>query len=211
MKKFKQIAKYISGTLVGIAIAIYAFHYAYTTTNESAFLGMDKSGRQIFIQTMDHYAKSIDSSVSVTSEWEDYSLLQRFWQEPMRTTLRIHKTTTDGNGQSQTPPDLALLFPSGDIEKILEAPYKEFLQSYTSKISMSENYSITPQELEDLANKAKVVTLRDLLRGFGFKKYEYYLNGQTESTAVLNSNITNHTEGNFVSSVGSTENEPLAK
>lgn len=171
---------------------------------------MDKAGRQIFIQSLDHYAKSVDTSVSIDSDWKDFSLIQRLWQEPMRTTLRIYKTMNEEEYQKfQIGTGLADIIPSDDVENSLKTPYKDFLQNYSSEISMSENSSITPEDLEKLADEKKVITYRDLLRGFGFKKYEYYVNGNLVSSIDLNPNIKNHTEGNFSSTVGSTENAPL--
>ena len=39
--------------------------------------------------------------------------------------------------------------------------------------------------MRDMAKNVGVVTYRDLLRGFGFIKYEYYLNGVLMSSVVL--------------------------
>ena len=210
MQKSQKIKEYLIGAVIIFAIGIYGFHYFTTTINERGFLGMDKSGRQVFIQTVDHYASTIDNSVTVTSNWEDFSLLERLWQEPMRTTLRIYKTIDEDEYVNfQIAESFADIIPSQDIEASLEVPYSEFLHNYYSEISMSEDYSVTPDELDEFAKEAGVVTYRDLLRGFGFTNYEYYVNGELKSSIILNPNVTNHVEGNFASTVGSTKNEPI--
>lgn len=208
MQKFQNIKEYFIGILVILAIAVYGFHYFTTTINERGFLGMDKSGRQIFLQTMDHYASTIDNSVFVTSDWDDFSFTERLWQNPMRTTLRIYKTMNEDDYlKFQIAEGLAQISPSQEIEESLKVPYKEFLHNYSSEISMSDDYSVTPEELEEFADEAGVLTYRDLLRGFGFTKYEYYVNGKLKSSIILNPKITNHIEGNFISTIGSTKNE----
>lgn len=208
MQVLQKAKEYSIGALVVLGITLYAYHSITTTVNERGFLGMDKTGRQIFIQTMNHYAGTIDDSVSVTSDWEDYSLIQRLWQEPMRTTLRIKKTMDDDEYlQLQIAEGLAMTFPADDVEESLDYPYKEFLQEYSSEISMTEDYSMPFQELEERADEKGVVTYRDLLRGFGFTDYEYYINGELKSAVELNPNVKNHIEGSFISTVGSIENK----
>ena len=75
---------------------------------------------------------------------------------------------------------------------------------------MTDKYSLTLKELEEFADEAGVVTYRDLLRGFGFKNYEYYVNGELKSSIILNPNVTNQIES-YLSTVGSSGNKPIGK
>jgi hypothetical protein len=211
MQKFQKIKDNVFAVFVIIVIAIFGFHYFTVTTNEKGFLGMDKLGRQIFIQTINHYVSRTDDNVKVTSDWEDFSFLKRLWQEPMRTTLRIYKTMDkDEYIKFRIAVGFADIIPSRDLEASLETPYKDFLHNYTSEINMTDEYSVTLKELEEFADEASVVTYRDLLRGFGFKNYEYYVNGELKSSIILNPNVSNQTES-YLTTVGSSGNKPIRK
>lgn len=206
----KKIREYFIGVLVVITIIVYGINYFSTTINERGFLGMDKVGRQIYIQTINNYISNLDSSINVTSDWESYSFIQRIWQEPMRTTFRIYKTMPkDEYAQFRIEEGFGKIIANKEVEASLELPYKEFLQNFGSEISISEDYVLNPIELQELADKAGVVTYRDLLRGFGFIKYEYYINNDLKSSIILNPNVANHIEGNISSRIGSIKNKPL--
>jgi len=196
------------GVAITLVVAVYAFHSFTATINETGFLGMDKNGRQILIQTLDHYATEMSSSVRIDSDWDDYSFIERLWQEPMRTTLRLYKAMDEVEYKKmRIGESLALIDPVKDIEDTLYVPYRDFLSAYESEISMNEEYSISIKELKERADEAGVVTYRDLLRGFGFTEYEYYVNDELVASITLNPNVTNHTKGKFTSTVGSTRNE----
>ncbi len=211
MQNLQKIKGYLIKMVILAAIITYVFHYFTTTVDETGFLGMNKDGRQIFIQSMDHYIGTMDSSVTVSSEWDDYSFLERLWQEPMRTTLKINKAMSEDEYlQFRIARGLSETTRSEDVETSLEIPYVDFIRNL-SEISLSEDYSISSEELETIANEAGVVTYRDLLRGFGFTSHEYYVNDELISSITLNPQIINHVQGNFVSKVGSTENQPITK
>ncbi len=211
MQNLQKIKGYLIKSVILAVIIIYVFHYFTTTVDETGFLGMNTNGRQIFIQSMDHYMKTMDSSVTVSSEWDNYSLLERLWQEPMRTTLKMDKAMSEDDYlQFQIAGGFSETTRSKDVETSLETPYVDFVRNL-SEISLSEDYSVSSEELETIANEAGVVTYRDLLRGFGFTSYEYYVNGELISSIILNPQITNHVQGNFISKVGSTENQSVAE
>ncbi len=210
MKKLYKIKEYLPGVLAMLAMAVFAFNSCTTTIDERGFLGMGKYGRQILLQTMDYYASELDPTVNVTSEFYDFSWFERLWQEPMRTTLRINKTMNDDEYlQFRIAQGYADVIPEQNMLDLLDIPYSEFLNNYTSEITMSEDYSLTKEELEALIAETGVVTYRDLLRGFGFTKYEFYINGALKSSIMLNPNVTNHMEGEFMSTIGSIKNERI--
>jgi len=198
--------------IIVIGCIIWSINYFTVTINERAFLGMDKSGRQIFIQSMDKYITGMDDSIKIDSDWNDFSFIHRLWQEPMRTTFRVYKTISEMEyNDFKNSEELEEIDPYESVKSSLEEPYSNFLSGlgYDSKISMSENYSITIQELDNMAKEKGVVSFRDLLRGLGFKYYEYYINNELKASVVLNENVKNHVEGNFVSTVGNQENKPI--
>jgi len=209
-EKLYEIGQYIPGILFVIFIGIFGFRSCTTTTNERGFLGMDKDGRQIFIQTMNYYSHTIDDKFTYTSDWDDFSFLERLWQEPMRTTLRIYETMDkDEYFKFQTAKGLAdLIFPR-DIESILDIPYQDsgLFQDANLEINMDENYTISLGELEKRVKETDVITHRDLLRGFGFTKFEYFVNGKLECSIILNPKITNTIEKGSWSTIGSLKNE----
>lgn len=206
MNKLQKLKKYLIRTLIAIAIIIAIFHNFTVIVNERGFLGMDKDGRQVFIQTINHYTSKEDG-IMIASEWDDFSFLERLWQEPMRTTLRVYQTVSDEEYHNL---GVSELFGQSSVEIMIdEISYKEFLQNYSSEIYMSEDYAISSKDLEKFANEAGVVTYRDLLSGFGFTNYEYYINGELKSAITLNPNITNHVEKKWFVTVGSEKNEPL--
>ena len=196
--------------VVALLIVVGLFHFFTTTIDETGFLGMNKDGRQILIQTMNKVAEAADPAMEVTSDWGDYSLLQRLWQEPMRTTIRIY-TTVDKKGEQMYMMDLAFcgMTISQSVESVLQTPYGEFLSAFDQYIYLSEDDTISIEELKVWAENTGVVTMRDLLRGFGFTNYERYMNGYLLGSVNLNSNVHNEIQGNFISRGGSQTNCPL--
>jgi len=80
-----------------------------------------------------------------------------------------------------------------------------FFQLETDKLEELDDFELY-SILEKIADKAQVKTYGDLLRGFGFTKYEYYINGKLESSIILNNKVINYIQRNMISSVGSTKN-----
>jgi len=200
----KKIKKYSIGTVVVIGVVLYIFHYFTVTINEIGFLGMDKDGRQIFIQSIDRYTSTKDDSIVITNDWSDHSLIKIFLYEPMRTKLRINKTMSEAEYlQFQNERNIAIINLSENIELALNMPYEEFLNLYDEDISITERRRISIEELKERSESTGVVTYGDLLRGFGFIDYEYYINNELITAVTLNSNVSNHIQGNTSYKVGS--------
>lgn len=153
------------GVAAFLAIIIYSFYSAFfKTSNEVGFLGMDKVGRQVFVQSLDAF---LDPNVNADSDFFDHNVLSRLLiQEPMRTTLKLD--IRDENEFIASPES---------VDSFLAGPASEFVDMYKSKITMQENYEVTPDELRKSMKEKGAQTIGDLLSGFGFKRLEVYSRG----------------------------------
>ncbi len=160
MSKLKNI-------LIGPAFLLFLMLGLYrgcvATSNEIGFLGGDKVGRQIMIQSWDSL---LQPKIRVTTEFYDSPYLLRLFQEPMRTTIRFQP-----------------------VESEIERPTVATMQSYLSQpaesliaqfneISLQAKLVVTREELLSSAKEKSVKTIGDLLGGFGFKTFEVFLNGK---------------------------------
>ncbi len=156
-----------------IAIIVYSFYFTiFKTTNEVGFMGMDKVGRQVFIQSMDAY---LDPNVDVDSDFFDYNILYRLViQEPMRTILKFD--IRDENEFKATPES---------VDAFLASPASGILDMYQDEVMMQEEYRLTPEELKQSAKDKGVETVSDLLSGFGFKRFDVYSRGNLIKSVEL--------------------------
>lgn len=148
-----------------ITVVVYSFYSAFIkTSNEVGFLGMDKVGRQVFIQSLDSF---LDPNVNVDSDFFDHNFVSRILiQEPMRTTLKFD--IRDEKEFVASPKS---------VDAFLAAPASKLTDMYKSNITMQENYEMTPDELRKSVNDKGVQNIEDLLSGFGFKRFEVYSRG----------------------------------
>lgn len=148
-----------------IVFIIYTPYYMFRTTNEVGFLGADKNGRQVLIQTLDAELKP---NVRVDSDFHDRNIFLRFLiGEPLRTTLRF---------DYQINPLEEMDVKS--LKAYLDRPYQELTANFTGQIFMQNGYEISREELEESLKKNNAETLEDLYAGFGFKRFEGYLMGK---------------------------------
>ena len=164
--------------LIGLTILLfigYSFYWSFfRTTNEIGFLGADKSGRQVLIQTLDSY---YSPDVRVDSDFFDYTFISRIMiQEPMRTTIRF---------DIQNEKNTASL---SSVENFLTQPYNGFIDNFKEKIFMQDGYEITPEELKESLSEKNVKTMEDFLAGFGFKKFQIYEKGIHKLTVEIKGN-----------------------
>ncbi len=156
-----------------IAIIFYSFYFTlFKTTNEIGFMGMDKTGRQVFIQSMDAY---LDPNVDVDSDFFDHNILYRLViQEPMRTVLKFD--IRDENEFRATPQS---------VDSFLASPASSILDMYQDEVMMQEEYRLTPEELKQSAKDKGVETVSDLLSGFGFERFDVYSRGNLIKSVEL--------------------------
>ncbi len=212
MQKARKIVDNLLG-LVGIVVAVIIFYHGFTVTiNETSYLGIDKFGRQVFIQTLNNFVTESDNKVKVTSNYDDFNFVERIWQEPMLTTIRIY------NNMSEEDINNFLLSNSDStinrakvIEKSLDDNYVSVLNIYKSEIILTKECSVTKEKFEEMAYKEGILTFRDLLTSFGFVNYEYFINDKLICRIILNPNVSNWVEGNITTKGGSIKNKPINK
>jgi len=154
--------------LVGVGILAFLLLGVYNmfikSSNEVGFLGMDKVGRQVFIQSFDAY---LDPNIDVDSEFNDTPLpIRLIVGEPLRTTLKFD--IRDEKEFHATPEG---------VDAFLAKPASYIVDEYRDKITMQDNYEVTPDELKKSMKEKGVQTVEDLLSGFGFKKFEMFSRG----------------------------------
>lgn len=165
----------IKNILIGILIAVilgYVFYSSFIRNrNEIGYLGADKSGRQIFIQTLDDY---FEPDIKIDSDFNDYSVLSRMLiQEPMRTTIRFDIK----NPQNKISLSIA--------DDFLSQPYSVILDEYKGNVSIRSDSEISPDDLKKRLDEKGAKTVEDLFAGFGFKKFQIYNKGQHSLTTEL--------------------------
>ena len=154
----------VKNVLIGICFVAITGYFLYfnfiRNTNEIGYLGIDKNGRQIFIQTLDNY---LEPDTKVDSDINDHNIFSRILiQEPMRTTIRFDSKSSS-NKISLT-----------NADEYLSQPYNVILDEYTGDISTRSDSKITPDDLKKRLDEKGVKTIEDLLAGFGFKKLQIY-------------------------------------
>jgi hypothetical protein len=153
----------------GIALGMILFlgfgfyHMFIAHSNEIGFLGMDKVGRQVFVQTLDSY---LHPNVDVESEFHDVPLPLRLLQEPLRTTIKF-------DIQDEHEFEATAL----GVEMFLNQPASAIVDEYKDKITMQEDWGITPTDLRKYMKEKDVQTIGDLLSGYGFERFEMYSRG----------------------------------
>lgn len=173
-QKDSKLKNYGIGVIVLIIIT-YSFYYAFfKTTNEIGFLGFDKTGRQIFIQTLDTYS---EPDINVDSDFSDHNILDRILiQEPMRTTIKFNIKSSSSNSYLSS------------ADSFLSQPYDILLKQYKGNISTRENSEISPTELTQRLNEKGCKTIEDFLAGLGFIKIQIFENGSHKLTVELKGN-----------------------
>ena len=159
--------KKLRGGIIGIGVVAFFLVSMYrgciATTNEIGFLGADKTGRQIFLQSFDAMP---GEGVEIDSDFFDRPFVLRFLAEPMRTTIRFNYAA-HVKAPSAT-----------DARAMLDRSCENLIRNAKSAISLREDRSITPVELWEMAQKKGIRTVEDLLGGYGFKRLQVYQAGR---------------------------------
>lgn len=134
----------------------------WVTTNEIGYLGADKSGRQILIQSLDAVAQP---QLRIDSDFLDHPLVLRLLREPMRTTLRFDYRRAEAPQREE-------------VVAYLSQPAEVFLSSAKGDISLREDWSVSPAKLREFATKEGAQTVEDIYGGFGFKRLQVYHQGR---------------------------------
>jgi len=175
-KKGSSIKEKLRNWLIGLGVILFLLWGFYGMfikhSNEVGFLGMDKVGRQVFIQTLDEY---FHPNIDVDSEFNDQPLpIRLIIGEPLRTTLRFN--IQDEQEFKATPES---------VDAFLSQPASEITNQYKEIITMQDEYEVTPDDLSETMKEKEVKTVADLLSGFGFETFEVLSRGELVKTVQL--------------------------
>ncbi len=164
------------GVLIGVglcAVLAYGTWSAFfETSNEIGPVGADWAGRQVFLQSWDHYmAQTQDSSsrgfqLHVTSEFDKTPFLVRFLQRPMRTTIVLSYVLAVRKRPY-----------AGFLDSLLNAPSETLVSQYRDSISLREDQDIPVDSLRSRLRALGVVTVGQFFAALGFRHLELDVNG----------------------------------
>lgn len=164
---------YLAGAILLVGYLSYWFFLR--TTNEYGWIGADKYGRQVLVQTLNDYTE--DEGVRVESDFTDHPIWERILiGEPMRTVMKYEVDKASGSG----------------LKKHLAQPYQSFTDHYTDTITLRENHAVPKKELIKLLDDHKAKTLEDFYAGFGFERIELYVNGKLSDSVNLKGAANTH-------------------
>ena len=146
----------------------------FRVNNEIGPIGADKVGRQVLLQSLDHYFDhSIDStkagySIDVESEFSRTPFMIRLAQEPMRTTFLLSYRVKDTS-----------MVDSAFAERLLKADATDFLDLFQGPATIQDDIDIPADSLRSRMAKLSVVTFADFLAAYGFLHFEASVNGRS--------------------------------
>jgi len=155
--------------------------------NEYGFLGFDKTGRQIYIQSLNQY---FQGNIIVESEFYDENIFLRFLNEPTRTTLRYKynfsqypnlnifgEPVNDTLIEDESRKLEYRQYIFNETEKTLGEPVENILLflSRTEEFYISERATITFDDLKNRVQESECKTVEDFYKGLGFKVYEVFI------------------------------------
>ena len=149
----------------------------FKVTNEIGPVGADKSGRQIFIQTIDKlYGRPL--GMTVTSEWADTNLVQRLIVgEPMRTTFRFVV-------------DSSLSAPSVEYgQQFLASSFRSFFAQFNpppnATLSLRDDRKIPLSDFIGRLDQMNAASVEDMLAALGFRRFDIVFRAKTVFMADL--------------------------
>ena len=157
-------------------LAVLVCRGCFGKSDEIGSLGMDLTGRQVLLQTP---STATPEGVTITSEWGDYNFLQRLWQQPMHTTFRI-----EGRAGSDEVAMWALAEAVGEpgprnrAVEFLDSPFEVLIEGYREKITVRADLEVPIEEFRGHCREKGIKTVRDLLGGMGFKRYQCRVDGK---------------------------------
>ena len=155
--------------------ALGVWQACFQVTNEIGPVGMDKVGRQVFLQSFDAYAhRSIDStsagySLAIGSEFSTVPLWRRLFQEPQRTTFRM----------SYHLLDTTRTLDSAIGTRFLESSADELMAQYQGPVTLQKDFDVPADSVMAHLHSLHVQTVRELLSAYGFRHFELLVDGRT--------------------------------
>lgn len=163
-------------TLLVIFVIGFVIFKMFQTTDEIGYLGAGKVGRQVLIQTLDHF---MEPKARVTSEFYDRPFILRLiLGEPLRTTIRF-----DFQDEKAKITTLEMLI------NYLNLPHETITQffdeSKEEKIILQDKFELGVDDFKKSLIDKNVKTIEDFFAGYGFYKYEVYIFGQPKFSIDL--------------------------
>ena len=167
-------------TIVGILIILgIVFYKGCSPDNYFGYLGFDKIGRQIYIQSLNEH---FEGRILVESEFFDRNVFMRFLKEPQRTTLRFNNVFQDIDNLEIDDPirEQYIEYVIQETQRALNEPIDNILDFFDddAEIYLTEDKTISGTELRQRTREAECMTVQDFYKGLGFNKYEVYINGE---------------------------------
>ena len=153
MEKLKNI----SITLVVIIIFIlFVIRSCFTVNDKVGFnIPVDKSGRQIFIQSWDHY---YEPAISVDSDFDDFNFFQRIWVKPMRTTIKLRINNPDYEWDENS------------VNHLLSLSIDSLFVNENSTFALDNKREIPMTEFKASLRSDSIYAIKQLLEGMGFER-----------------------------------------
>jgi hypothetical protein len=173
--------KSISVTLIVPAVLVLGlWKSCFQVTNEIGPIGADKTGRQIFLQSLDaycdraHNSSATEWTVQVDSDFFSIPIWRRLFQEPMRTTFRLsyHIKTSQ-----QPDPSLT--------KRFLGEPADDFTNLFQGPTHLREDWEVQPKEMRSMLQELHVTSVAELLAAYGFRRCEVFIDGKLVSQETL--------------------------
>ncbi len=153
MEKLKNI----SITIVLIVIFIlFIIRSCFTVNDKIGFIiPVDKNGRQIFIQSWNHY---YEPSISVDSDFDDFTFFQKIWVKPMRTTIKLRINNPDYEWDENS------------VNRLLNLSIDSLFVNDNSTFALDNKREIPMIDFKTSLRSDSIFTIKQLLEGMGFEK-----------------------------------------
>lgn len=170
-----DVKKILESLLVILVIGFVIFKM-FQTTDEIGYLGAGKVGRQVLIQTLDHF---VQPKARVTSEFYDRPFILRLiLGEPLRTTIRF-------DFQEEKAKITTLKMLNNYLNLPHETITQLFVESKEDKIILQDKFELGVDDFKKSLIDKNVKTIEDFFAGYGFYKYEVYIFGQPKFSIDL--------------------------
>lgn len=169
----KSVKSFVVILLVTAFVLSGFWSMCFRVNNEIGPIGADKVGRQVLLQSLDHYFDStIDSvqvgySIDFESEFSQTPFLIRLAQEPMRTKFLLSYRVKDTS-----------MIDSMFAERLLNANATDFIDLFQGHATIQDKIEIPSDSLRSRMEKLNVVTFADFLAAFGFRHFGANVNGK---------------------------------
>jgi len=169
----KSIKSFVVIFLVTVFFLSGFWSMCFRVDNEIGPIGADKVGRQVLLQSLDHYFDhAVDSvqagySIDIESEFNRTPFLIRLAQEPMRTTFLLSYRVKETS-----------MIDSMFAERLLNANAADFIDLFQGPATIQDEIEIPADSLRGRMAKLNVVTFADFLSAFGFRHFAANVNGK---------------------------------